>query len=212
MINHAVRKYTAVLTLSTLSIVLFSAASWAQRQHGPHVHGLAQLNIAIEGSDIHTEMESPAINIIGFEHNPASEEELHSAQKAMAQMEKGDQLFLFSPAAKCKLITAKVGTSMKMTLDHKAEEHHHDGKDGQHHHHDGEGGHHHHHGEDGHPHHHSDIDATYHFSCINPEKLEQLQVKFFDYFQGFEKIKVQILGKDKQVGAELTSQNNSVTF
>ncbi len=191
MINHAVKKYTAVLILSTLSIVFFSAAGWAQRQHGPHVHGLAQLNIAIEEGDVHAEMESPAINIIGFEHNPANKEELRNAEKAMAQMKKGEQLFLFSPAAKCRLVTAKVGTGMEMTLEHKAEEHH-----------DGEAGH----------HHHVDIDATYHFSCADPGKLTQLQVKFFDYFEGFEKVKVQILGKDKQAGAELTPQNNRVTF
>ena len=44
--------------------------------HAAHIHGLATLTLAIENNVLEIQLESPAINLIGFEHQANSSEEV----------------------------------------------------------------------------------------------------------------------------------------
>ena len=55
----------AVLCSLSLSFALAQSSSL-----DAHVHGEAQLMIAIEGRDLEIQLRSPAVNIFGFEQEP----------------------------------------------------------------------------------------------------------------------------------------------
>ena len=44
----------------------------AHRQYDSHVHGMGTLNLVADGSEVHIELDSPAANLVGFEHAPSS--------------------------------------------------------------------------------------------------------------------------------------------
>ena len=182
-----------------------------KRQHDAHVHGIAALNLALEGQEVHVELDSPAANIVGFEHAPSSEADHAALDKAVATLKDGDRLFRFNAEARCRMEKANVASSLldeehgehagehKGDHDHeKQDEHGHDKHEHEEHEHEGEA--------------HSDIEAAYHFECDKPGKLTQLTVELFEAFPGTEKLKVQYVIESKQGAAELTPADHVVKF
>ena len=49
---------------------------------GAHVHGEAVLNVVQEGTNVFIEFESPAINLVGFEHAPINPEQKAAFDRA----------------------------------------------------------------------------------------------------------------------------------
>ena len=173
-----------------------------KRQHDAHVHGIAALNLALEGDEVHVELESPAANIVGFEHAPSSEADHAALDKAVAMLKDGDGLFRFNSEAGCRMEKANVTSSVldEEHAEHK-DEHDHEKHD-DHDHEKGE------HEEEA----HSDIDAVYHFECAQPGKLTRLTVELFESFSGMDKLNVQYVIENKQGAAELTPADHVVTF
>ena len=173
-----------------------------KRQHGAHVHGIAALNLALEGDEVHVELDSPAANIVGFEHAPSSAADHAALDKAVAMLKDGDQLFRFDSAAGCRLEEAMI-TSALLEEDHDEhghEEHGHEAHGDEHGHAANEGD------------THSDINAVYHFECNKPGKLTQLKVELFDAFPGMEELEVQYIIESKQGAAELTPASHVLKF
>lgn len=69
-----------------------------------HVHGLASLAVVVNGNTLHIEFDSPAANILGFEHAPASRQEQQAAAVALAHLRDGAGLFRPTPGADCRQI------------------------------------------------------------------------------------------------------------
>ncbi|KOR31896.1 hypothetical protein TI05_10700 [Achromatium sp. WMS3] len=160
------------------------------RHHGAHVHGIAALNIALEGHELYIELNSPAVNIIGFEHMPKSAADHAELDKAVATLKDGNQLFQFNSSAGCRMEHVHV-TSQLLN-----ETHHHTGHDHEHHTHET----------------HADIAAIYQFECTTPIKLKQLNVNLFQAFPNTHKLKVQYVVKSKQSATKLTATNHVVRF
>ena len=177
-----------------------------KRQHDAHVHGIAALNLALEGQEVHVELDSPAANLVGFEHAPSSEADHAALDKAVATLKDGDRLFRFNAEARCRMEKADVTSAL---LDEEHDEH----ADKHSSDHDQEK-------KDGHDHEkhedeeevHSDIEAAYHFECNQPGKLTQLTVELFEAFPGTEKLNVQYVIESKQGAAELTPADHVVKF
>ena len=191
-----------------------------KRQHDAHVHGIAALNLALEGDEVHVELDSPAANIVGFEHAPSSKADHAALDRAVAKLKDGNQLFRFNSEAACRMEKAKV-TSAMLEDDHEAhkDEHAHDKKEAHghdEHEHEKHGHEEHGHKEHAHEEHegetHSDIDVTYHFECAKPGQLTQLTVELFEAFPGMEEINVQYVIESKQGAAELTPARHVVRF
>lgn len=72
------------------------------RQHGAHEHGAAELKLVWEKNVVTIELESPAVNIVGFEHAPRTDAQKKSVQDAVATLRAADKLFGFSPEAGCR--------------------------------------------------------------------------------------------------------------
>lgn len=192
------------------------------RQHDAHVHGIAALNIALDGDEVHVELDSPAANIVGFEHVPSSAADHAALDKAVAMLKKGDDLFQFNSAAGCKMEKAMI-TSALLEGEHEKhaeahdhhEEHGHKGHDDHGHEERGHGksDHHDEHGHDEHKEEaHSDIAVEYHFECAQPAKLSQVVVEVFEAFPRTEKLNVQYVINGKQGAMDLNARNHVVKF
>lgn len=72
--------------------------------HGAHEHGVAHLNVAIEGDNLYIELISPAANIVGFEHHPRTEKQKTAVREAVKKLESVEKLFALSSGAVAKLV------------------------------------------------------------------------------------------------------------
>lgn len=159
------------------------------RSHDAHAHGLASLNIAQEGQSLVIELESPAANLVGFEHQPGTSEEEKKIQQAMLILNNPDQLFVTSESAQCQVTSAEVESELAESQEHHDDDH----KE---------------HGEDHHEEAHSDIEAYYEFSCLQPDKLNELRVLIMEKFPATENIRVQFIGEHGQQAANLNKAQN----
>ncbi len=91
-----------------------------------HVHGAAELTLAIDGENLVIDMVSPTVNFVGFERRAVSKADRLALQKASFALKQHQGLFVFNDGD-CKLITSTVEISgMTDQQDHQAEQHHHD--------------------------------------------------------------------------------------
>lgn len=180
------------------------------RQVGSHVHGAANLAIALDGSSLTIELESPYYNLVGFEHAPKTEEQKSSLKLAEAALSDAGSIFRFNEDAGCKPDSAK---SIKLMAssghdhdDHDTHEHdHHDHEDDHHHDddhaHDGD----HTDKDDGHEdHNHKDASLTFNFTCQSPDNLEWVETGLFEAFENLEEIDFVYLGPTTQMSDTLT--------
>jgi hypothetical protein len=178
--------FAAALLAAVLPLAAHEAGG--HRQLDAHVHGEALLDLAVEGPEVLIALTSPAANLVGFEHAPASEAERRRLSEALATLEQGEDLFRLTPAAECRLEEAVVETPLA-----------------------GGEGHDHGHGH-GNAEAHADVDATYRFTCARPDRLEGVEVGLFDTFPATARLRVQYVTEQGQSGADLTPSNASLRF
>ena len=159
------------------------------REHGAHVHGTGDLNVAVDGGTLLIELHGPAANIVGFEHPPRDAGELQAVADARAKLADPSQTFLPNPEADCVLATHEVFMELAGDAAHDSD-HDHD------------------HDQDGEV--HSDAGVAYSFDCAAPDRLESLQVVLFRSFPATEKLRVQLITPDSQRAAELTPDDASL--
>ncbi|MBT2968422.1 MAG: hypothetical protein B6D72_08065 [gamma proteobacterium symbiont of Ctena orbiculata] len=155
---------------------LLHAAGSDSEQHEAHVHGEALLLIAIEGDALEIEFISPAMNLVGFEHQPANAQQEQAVEAAIGSLRQPDLVFSIPSAAKCVPVSIEVESPLA--------EH------GDHHDHEGEA--------------HTDFTAHYRFRCSAISYLEMIDVKLFKQFPGTEVIEVQSISKRGQQKIDLT--------
>lgn len=172
-----------------------------------HVHGLATLNIALDGQQLELQLASPAMNIVGFEYQPSSAADHHAVAEAERKLKDAQALFTFTNAAHCSLSS--------ITLDHDltAEHEHAENTDHEHaaaHAHKNED----HHAEhEQHEHAHSDIQAHYIFNCRAAEKLNLINAAgFFKVFPATDTIHVQLVTPTAQYGTELSVSKTQLNW
>ena len=170
------------------------------RQEDSHLHGAATLNVVLEQQQLLIELESPAANIIGFEHKPANAEQEEAVHEAEEALQDGAKLFALPGAAACQLTASEVKWTLEEEHDdhdHEKEEHaEHDDHDKEEHakhddhdDHDKEEHAEHEHEEEGEI--HSEFHVEYAFQCSSPDKLDTIDVLLFQAFSGMEEIDAQ---------------------
>ena len=192
------------------SLLMLTGVTAAQQS--AHVHGIATLNLAMEGDELEIEFVSPAGNIVGFEHEAVTAAERRAILDAIEQLRKGNELFDLPLAASCSLHVAEVehghGEEEKredghgQDAQHDDDEHGHAGEDGDGTHSGHEAKHddddeHEHPGEDGDT--HSEFHARYRCEC-NGSAIETIGVRLFEHWPRIEAIRVQALTPDGQFG------------
>ena len=168
---------------------LLMLTSVTATQQPAHVHGIATLNLAMEGNKLEIEFVSPSGNIVGFEHEAVTAAERRAIRDAIEQLRKGNELFDLPLAASCSLHVAEVEHGHGE--EEKSEDGH--GRDAEHDDHDE-------HGqavEEGDT--HSEFHAHYHYEC-NGSAIGTIGVRLFDYWPRIKGIRVQALTPDGQFG------------
>jgi hypothetical protein len=157
-----------------------------------HEHGAAQLNVALEGKVLELQLQSPAMNLVGFEHAAKSAADKTKVAAVRSQLEQPLALFGLS-TGDCSVSQQVLESPL---FDEAADSHEHE-----HEHempHDGE---------------HSDIHALYTLDCQKPEDLQQLDLReLFKRFPATAKIQVQVIGPNGQQGSELTPAQPTLKF
>ncbi|STQ91355.1 DUF2796 domain-containing protein [Iodobacter fluviatilis] len=93
------------LLLSALLTLSFSGLASA---HGAHVHGVAEMDVAIEGNKLVITLESPADNLLGFEHKPKNDTEKAKLKAVTEQLQNAGNLFAIDASAQCKAAAPSV--------------------------------------------------------------------------------------------------------
>ena len=167
----------------------------------PHEHGVGRLNAALDCQTLELEFDSPAMNLVGFEHAASTPEDKAKVSTARARLEKPLALFSLPSKAGCKVASQELNSPLfgdKPDVDEDDDDHDEDVKDA-----------------DGHEHHHdhSEIHAHYQLTCATPGALENLDLaNLFNTFPATQKIQVQLIGPSGQQGVEVTAKAASLNF
>lgn len=167
-------KQTQPLRSLCSGLIIFSTlgiTSTAIAHESAHVHGLIQLDVAIDAKTLTVQIEAPLDSLLGFEHRPRTAEQKQAADTLLKQMNDSATLIRPESAALCK--PTKVSVESEALQSTKPA----DEKDGE----------------------HADLDASYEFTCEQPDKLTFIEIGFFDAFKRIQKIQVQVAGPKGQL-------------
>ncbi|MBB6342498.1 hypothetical protein HNP49_002680 [Pseudomonas fluvialis] len=89
-----------------------------------HEHGSASLNIALEGNSLELELDSPAMNLLGFEHAAHSTADRAKLASVKRLLEQPQQLFTLPAAANCQITSSELHSPL--FEDEHADEQHND--------------------------------------------------------------------------------------
>lgn len=204
---------TIVLAQTLLAQTLFAQT---ERDLDSHEHGAAAMNIAVDKGTVFIELDSPWNNLIGFEHAPETDEQRHTVEEALAQLNRPEELFAFEGTA-CEIADIDIDSTIASGDEHDHDDEHKDGHDDHKDEHDDEH-------KDGHDDHkdehddkhegegdtHSEVRAAFSFQCKDSSKLSAIDVKLLGIWSGFEDLDVQLLGPGGQALVELGQKESVV--
>jgi hypothetical protein len=146
------------------------------------VHGVAVLDIAVDGGRLTLEFSSPLDNLVGFERLPRTDKEKALASQTMERLRRPEELFVPTAAARCTRIAAMIDVPV-WDAPYKAPK-----------------------GE------HAALTATIEFRCEQPDRMRSLRIMAFDSFPRLKSIDAQVAGGGKQRAARLTGGNRTLVW
>lgn len=186
------------VTASSLlaALVIASAPAFSQGHGHAHVHGIASLQITVEGATLTLRLHTPLENLVGFEHTPKTEQQ----KKAIKDMEESLRVpashFTPTAAAGCAPAATKLDSPFSVTG--KPEMKTGAGSNTT------PGG---ARGHDKEADAHAELNAQYVFRCRNPDRLQDVEVKLFDRFHRLRRVDVELAGPRGQKSYRLTAKS-----
>lgn len=180
MTPHHIRRHAALaLALSTL---LAGAAQAA----GAHQHGVAALEVVVDGNSLTVTLDSPLDNLLGFERGPRTDAERKAVQAMAQRLRNAGTLLVPAAAAQCQLqgvdlasdviAPALLAATPAAAAAAPAAA--------------GSG--------------HADLDASFRFQCAQPQALKSLDVAgLFQAFPRFKQLDAALAAPGAQRGAKL---------
>jgi len=192
------RRLLLALPFALLPLSMAHAADDHVQEHGSlgaHEHGVGRLDIALDGKALEFELDSPAMNIVGFEHEATTDEDKAKLMAAREVLLKSQALFNLPEVARCAVASQRLESPLfgdKADADHDDDE---NAKGAEHH------------------HEHSEIHAHYQFICDNASALNTFDLtQIFKSFPATQKIQVQLVSPRGQFGTEATPAKPKVKF
>ena len=177
------------LICAFLLILIAGSSSTLAQSADSHVHGTAELNVVLMGQQLQVEFVSPAINLLGFERTPITDEESAVMDDTINQLRHGGWLIEGIPTA-CQLSTEEF--EAPEYEEHESGPHDHEYESSEHDHesseHDAEA--------------HSNFRVRYLYDCDTAPR-KQLKILAFDHYSGIETLTVQWIA-DQQQGYALS--------
>lgn len=175
----------SLIFIALLPVYFFSGFAFAEiRHHEAHTHGIADLNIAIDDDSVFIELESPAINLLGFEHKPHNDAQRQALTATLEVLNDIKQVIRFDQVdclATETVITPpfEADQSIQDDSDSDASEAH------------------------------SEFHASYTLACDNAGLIRSGTVHLFDRFAGFETVRVRWITSNEQGTARLNSRSKT---
>ena len=156
------------------------------------------------GQQLQVEFVSPAINLLGFERPPNTDEETATLNNTIEQLQRGGWLIEAFPTT-CQLSTEEF--EAPVYDEHESSEHDHEHESSEHdHEHESSEHDHEHESSDHHAEAHSNFRVTYLYDCDSAPR-KQLKMLAFDHYSGIETLTVQWIADQKQGYARLNKDN-----
>jgi len=182
------------LSIALLIPVLALSMSSVSAQHGhrdasAHVHGASQLSLVQDRLTLLIEFETPAINIVGFEHAPQHEAEHDAIKSALLQLQEPDSILRLS-ALNCELVqshAAATGQFTDISANHGGDDHSHARSHTHSHAHSHAHSHVHSHASNE----HAGFRVIFELQCDNESTPAEMAVTAFRNFAGLEAVDVQ---------------------
>ncbi|WP_232427102.1 DUF2796 domain-containing protein [Teredinibacter turnerae] len=152
-----------------------------------HTHGEGKLTVVFERGHLLVALETPAANLMGFEHAPQDESEREIYANALAALRAPEKLFELTPS--CRLSSTDVKIP-EVGHEYSDDEDVHEEEDG----HEGQ---------------HMDFDATYDWQCADQRRIK-IAVKLFDVFPRFKKITAEWIAFNRQSSATLDASHSTL--
>jgi len=199
-----------LLALPFALLPLVAAQAHEAHEHGSlgaHEHGVGRLNAALDGQTLELELQSPAMNLVGFEHPATTDADKAKVAAVRALLDKPLELFNLPKGAGCVVANQELESPL---FGDPAPEEADDDDDDDHapeaaagtqpavaeHHHD-----------------HSEIHAHYQFTCATPAALKTLDLgQVFKTFPATHKIQVQLISGSGQQGVDVTPEAATLKF
>lgn len=180
-------RFESIMALAITFVATHAFAEEKHRELGPHVHGHGTLNIAVEGNRISMELETPGMDIVGFEHAATTSDQRATVKNASNQLRSPLSLFKMPMAAGCKVAQADVKIEQEhehgedephaeapasgtAQAEHEAADHNHEGHEG-----------------------HSAFHVAYALDCASPASLTSIRFDYFKAFKGANALTVNIV-------------------
>ena len=175
-----------------LSYSISTVLAEESRQVDKHEHGVGELNIAIDGSLAEFEFMLPGADIVGFEYEAKSDEDLAKIENALLVLENYENLFALTKNSKCVLADLDYHLSGEEHDEH-ADEEHDEHADEEHEEHADEE-----HADEEHEEHadeegHTEFYAKYSFKCDNIKQLDKVEFSYFKTFPNSSELEVQFV-------------------
>ncbi|HTQ76502.1 MAG TPA: DUF2796 domain-containing protein [Burkholderiales bacterium] len=173
------RHVSAVLRAGLLAAVPLAAVA---HEPGPHQHGVARLQVAVDGSVLSLFLDSPLDNLLGFEHYPKTGQQKAAVRTLGERLRKAQAVFVTTPEARCTATSVSLKSPVfEPTPPASAGAH-------------------------------ADLEAEFVFRCEVPERLRSVEVRLFRGFPNMQRIEAQLAGPKGQVAATLDSSNRALRW
>jgi len=207
-LDFLIMKYKNVIFFASTLSVLF--AGTLQASQSAHVHGQAQALVAMDNGVLEIEFESPAMNIVGFEHAPQTDQQKTIVETAKKILETPGSIL--SVNEYCSLLQFELSlpeSHDSQTSDARSDEFHETHHEDAQNHDDGEK---HYHESHDHEHtsEHSEINARWRFECKPDGEALEIRFSIFENFPALEKISLNWINENSQGATVLDATNASV--
>jgi len=182
LLEPIVTKFQTLL-LFVVSLLVSSQVSFAHT-HSAHVHGQAELSIAIEHNTVFLSFVAPAESLVGFEHQASSAAEIKKVTLLKQQLANSQSIFKVVDG-QCEVNDKHLDMAMIEPSAHAGEHHHND---------------------------HAEISVNYQLKCKQIENLSTITLSAFESFEYLKKISAIWVFAHKQGAQVLTSKRNTLVL
>ncbi len=184
-------KALSVLVFSLWVLITDEGIAAEKRHAESHVHGVAEINIVVEGKKVVVEFRSPAEGLMGFEHEANTEADKKKRDAALKVIkERFGELVVFDKSLGCRFQPGEVVIVQSDPGDDNDQKH---GKSD--------------HKKSGE---HSEVRATHNFACEKGPAGSRVQFGVTKLFSNIHELKVQVLSDAKQSGATIKNDKGDV--
>lgn len=160
---------------------------------GAHQHGVARLDVVVDGPTLLISLDSPLANLLGFEHAPRNERDRSALGKMEADLRAAGG-FQPNSEAGCQLVEVKVEHPFQAAANTSAAPTKGQPPGGK----PAAG--------------HTDAEVSWIFRCATPAALHQLDVALFERFAGLASLQVQLAGPRGQSASVLNRRQRRLVW